>query len=430
MNWNRLSDNFGFPNTVSQSNGRGAAFLNPVIQKFPNGQISYIHTFSPSVLNEFRAGYTLNETGDVSVATPGVPDLRFDDGTMGFGSYAGYPQTFHENIYTYSDMVSISHGKHSLKAGVDFRRNLENSEFNVARPSYYFFDPLFFAADSPYTQSAGVDPGILYRNTRLTWPVTSGTGAIWRWALTSRMTGRLRVTSPLTSEFATIFTPGTRSSTTRSLLSSSDRALRASTTFRPARARSRAPASRLGLPGCDTPAEMAQAQIAGVCGPGGFTTAKSLGKGDHNNVGPRVGFAWDMFGDGKSSLRGGFGVSYEGTLYNPLSNSRWNLPYYSFNSATSSLNGGTDTVIYGPYACNPTCAPDTTAVPTFTGPATNPNQGTGAQATGNLTGWDPSNPNTAIPDWNRLSPGNPGPLRVQLLPWPPAGNHAQAGGRG
>ena len=51
------------------------------------------------------------------------------------------------------------------------------------------------------------------------------------------------------------------------------------------------------------------------------------------------------------------------------------------------------TVIYGPYTCTPTCAPDTTATPTFTGPATNPNQGTGAQAVGNLTGWDPSNAN-------------------------------------
>ena len=131
LNWNRLNDNFGFPNTVSNSSGRGSAFLNPVIQKFPNGQISYVHTFSPAVLNEFRAGYTLNVTGDVTTATPGVPDLRFDDGSMGFGSYAGYPQTFHENIYTYSDMVSISHGKHSLKAGVDIRRNIENSEFNV-----------------------------------------------------------------------------------------------------------------------------------------------------------------------------------------------------------------------------------------------------------------------------------------------------------
>src|SRR3970040_2732531 len=56
-------------------------------------------------------------------------------------------------------MVSVSKGKHNLKAGVDFRRNLENSEFNVARPSYYFFDQLFFAADSPYAEIAGVDPG-------------------------------------------------------------------------------------------------------------------------------------------------------------------------------------------------------------------------------------------------------------------------------
>ena len=395
LNWNRLNDNFGFPNTVSQSSGRGTAFLNPVIQKFPNGQISYIHTFSPSVLNELRAGYTLNITGDVSTATPGVPDLRFDDSSMGFGSYAGYPQTFHENIYTYSDMVSISHGRHSLKAGVDFRRNLENSEFNVARPSYYFFDPLFFAADTPYTQSAGVDPGILsntpahlasnfrhWRNLEM--------GAYFQddWKVTRNLTLNLGLRYDLYTRHTelnnqtTTFIRGPGTNVIDNISTGAGQIQSASI-----------PA---GLPGCDTPGEIAQAQLAGVCGPGGFTKATSLGKGDHNNLGPRVGFAWDIFGDGKTSLRGGFGVSYEGTLYNPLSNSRWNLPYYSFNSATSSLNGGTDTVIYGPYACNPTCAPDTTAVPTFTGAATNPNQGTGAQATGNLTGWDPSNPNTAI----------------------------------
>src|SRR5437870_6557372 len=58
-------------------------------------------------------------------------------------------------------MISITKGKHNIKAGADFRRNLENSEFNVARPSYYFFDQLFFAADSPYGQVAGVDPGFV-----------------------------------------------------------------------------------------------------------------------------------------------------------------------------------------------------------------------------------------------------------------------------
>ncbi len=159
--WNRLPDKFRISQHRATAHGRGVGFLNPVLIRNPNGQISLIHTFSPSVLNEFRAGYAGNLSPDVSTALPGVPDIRFDDGSMGFGSYSGYPQTFHENIYSYSDMVSISHGNHNMKVGVDFRRNIENSEFSVARPSYYFTDNLFFAADSPYTMAAGVDPGIL-----------------------------------------------------------------------------------------------------------------------------------------------------------------------------------------------------------------------------------------------------------------------------
>jgi hypothetical protein len=404
LNWNRLTDSFGFPNTVSQSNGRGPGFLNPVLQKYPNGQISLVHTFTPTVLNEFRAGYALNVTGDVTTATPGVPDIRFDDGTMGFGSYAGYPQTFHENIYTYSDLVSISHGKHNIKTGVDVRRNIENSEFNVARSSYYFFDPLFFAADTPYTQSAGVDPGILqgvpahlasnvrhWRN----WEV--GAYVQDDWKVTRRLTLNLGLRYDLftrhteLNNLVTSFIPGPGNNFIEQMKNTN------------------VPAGSIGTINgttydCTSPASIAVAQLApaavpaGVapCGPGGFTAAKSLGVGDHNNLGPRVGFAWDVFGDGKTSFRGGVGVSYEGTLYNPLSNSRWNLPYYSFNAATNFLQQDVQTVIYGPYKCNPTCAPDSAAVATFTGPATNPNMGQGAQAIGNLSGWDASNANLAV----------------------------------
>src|SRR5204863_3889370 len=137
-------------------------------------------------------------------------------------------------------------------------------------------------------------------------------------------------------------------------------------------------------------------QLAGVCGPGGFAPAKSLGKGDHNNFGPRFGFAYDVFGNGKTAIRGGFSLSYEGTLYNPLSNSRWNLPYYSFNFADNFLNGDVNTIIYGPETCTGTSCSPSGAAPTFTGPPSNPGQGVGAQATGNLTGWAPFNPNVAI----------------------------------
>jgi len=144
-------------------------------------------------------------------------------------------------------------------------------------------------------------------------------------------------------------------------------------------------------------------QLQGVCGSGGFAPAKGLGKGDHNNLGPRFGFAYDVMGDGKMALRGGFGVSYEGTLYNPLSNSRWNLPYYSFNFVDNVLNGDVNTIVYGPTACTSTACSGpgsdgspSVAAPTFTGSPANPGQGIGAQATGNLTGWAPFSPNGAI----------------------------------
>jgi len=384
-NWLRSTDKYG---PCSPACTRG--FSNPSRDIFPNGQLSYVHTFSPTILNEFRAGYTSNNTG-VSVSLPGVPSVAFDDGTVGFGSYNGYPQFFKEHVYNYGDMVSISHGNHNIKTGVDFKRNLENSEFDIARGSYYFFDPIFFAVDAPYGQAAGVNPGF----------TTGQPGALgdnirhWRnlefgayfqddWKVTKRLTLNLGLRYDLftrhteKNDLVTTFKLGPGIGLAQQI------------------ANANAP---FGTPACPNDGSIpANTQIlAGVCGPGGFASASSLGPGDHNNFGPRVGFAWDVFGDGKTSLRGGFGISYESTLYNPLSNSRWNPPYYSFNAAFNGLGGGTSYIVYGPTTCTngANCVPNTTAVPTYLGQASNPGQGIGAQAVGNLNGWASSNPDQA-----------------------------------
>ena len=379
--WLKSTDSTGPGNNSSGPRG----FLNPSSSYTPNFQFNYVRTFSPKVVNEFRAGFA-RRNDSIDVATPGVPSIGFDDGSAGFGSYNGYPQFFRENIYSYSDMVSVSKGKHNLKAGVDFRRNLENSEFNVARPSYYFFDQLFFAADSPYAEIAGVDPGFasgrsaeLASNNRAWRNLEMGAFFQDDWKVARNLTLNLGLRYDLYTRHVeqfgrqTTFIPGPGGLT------------RANGAFLEWISNANIPA---GSPGCDTPEQMAGAVLAGVCGPGGFAVTNALGGADHNNFGPRIGMAWDPFGKGKTSVRAGLGISYEGTLYNPLSNSRWNPPFYSFNLTFNALGGGPDIVIYGPQTPG--------EAPTFDGPPTNPGQGTGAQAVGNLSGYASTNSNTAF----------------------------------
>jgi hypothetical protein len=357
-------------------------------------------------LNELKLGYTQNNT-QVGTNLPGVPFISFLDGTVGFGSYNGYPQYFKDHEYSYGDMVSISHGNHSFKIGADLRRNLENSVFNVARPSYAFNDPIYFAADTPGVQAAGVDPNFCVStpsctsyNPVPTGELSSSVRHFRNWEVGAYFQDDWKATKRLTLNLGLRWDFYQRHTEEDGLTTTFDLGPTAGSTIPGIAGQVQTANAPFGGPGCDPTVNTIPLNtqiLAGVCGPGGFAPSSSLGPNQYHDFGPRVGFAWDVFGDGKTSLRGGFGISYEGTLYNPLSNSRWNPPYYSFNEV-GPLVGIPGNIVYGPTTCGGTpyaCAPSG-AAPSYTGSATNPGQGTGAQAIGNLTGWDYTNADAAF----------------------------------
>jgi len=206
-----------------------------------------------------------------------------------FGSLFVVPQFFKRHTFQWQDIVSINRGNHWIRTGIDVRRLHENGNFgDRSRPFFIYMGVFDFANDAPFMLQAGVDPltGALtdtprsWRSTEVGWFVQDD------WKVHPRLTLNLGIRwdyfRPITEEqgrLANIIFPDTGGYFER----------------------------------------IANAKVGEV---------EALYKSDLNNFAPRIGFAWDFLGDGKTVLRGGYGIAYEKLFFNIIANARFNPPFY------------------------------------------------------------------------------------------------------
>ena len=272
--------------------------------RFQNVILNDTHTFSPNLLNEFRASFhrratlsvlPLNRTSLSSLGLGNIiPDNPSADGPPwvilngydSFGNTIQGPQGRADNTFQYIDNMSWSRGRHYMKFGGEGRTYAQNQVFTFINNGYIFID------------GTGTDEGIVPQIPGLNSVLNdfaNGFSTLYIQNSDGRQGYRTRALNlffqddwKVRSRFTLNF--GLRWEYNNGMKELRDRVL----TFRRGQKSTVFP---------DAP--------TGVVYPSDTGISRSTYSEDLNNFGPRLGFAWDVLGSGKLSLRGGYGLFYD-----------------------------------------------------------------------------------------------------------------------
>ncbi|WP_245536099.1 TonB-dependent receptor [Terriglobus roseus] len=195
----------------------------PAQNVFPTklGGGTWVHTFSPSIVNEGRVGFTrvrwdqgvptdpsglFGLTGNKVVGIPfgtqryvGFSNINISDNFSSFGT-PGAPQILRDNTFFYEDNVTIQHGKHLFTIGAQAIRYQQNYALSGAQGSLGSFSyGGQFTGDGTNTGYSGAD-FVLDRANSESIAIPGGSGLVgnrqWRtagffqddWKATDRLT--------------------------------------------------------------------------------------------------------------------------------------------------------------------------------------------------------------------------------------------------
>ncbi len=363
-------------------------FNQPVSEKGHNLTFGHTWIVSDRTVNEAKFGFSRRERG-LGANNAGVPNIAFDDGTIGFGNFPTNPAVFAQNTFHWVDTLSMSIGNHGVKVGGEVRHIRDNSDFAVRRPGVQFFSIHDFAQDEVEAISVlGIDPstGMIAPNLRHFRFWESGFFLQDDWKIHPKLTLNLGLRHEWYG----------RPTETDDLLTN----------------------IILG-PGNDIFAQIATATVGQV---------DQVVPDDYNNFAPRLGVSWDPFGNRKLAVRGGFGLAYDRLFNNSITNIRFNPPFYSFTVASPvfvAAHAGVP-IAYGPI--NPDGSHRNEPV-TIEGENHNIGVSPGLGIVGNIIGWNPgfgnSQQSLRVPD-----PNTKRRLHLQLVRRGPARTAVEPGGGG
>lgn len=326
--------------TVIPSLWTGATFdtiTTPFDGPSKNAVLHVTHSFKPNLMNEFVMGYNVdhialaNQVGPDSVShninrpsdfvmnhlfaannsNPLLPAISVGGGTpFGFFEDAGNHPWFNSNpIITWKDNVAWTHGAHTMKVGFYLQKYRKNEQYGTDTQGI-----LTFNASGPLTSGNALADMFLGAINQY----QEGTQTVNGLAAGGYPKGHWRST-----DFEPYFQDDWKVSRKLTL----NLGVRYYY-FLPIHDVSQPQTVDSGfLPNLYNPANEAQLDINGNIIPGSghdYTTfgnglvscghngiAPGCRKGDFNTVAPRFGFAFDPVGNGKTVIRGGYGLYYE-----------------------------------------------------------------------------------------------------------------------